>query len=273
MGLNIFKRHAEKVGRRLERRITELEEELDTVRSRMDVDAELVEKYFADKLSPDYAAAFEAPEPLITVCIATYNRADLLVERSIPSILNQTYRNLELIVVGDCCTDATSEKIKKFNDDRLRFINLAERGRYPSSPELRWMVAGSTPMNHGLELARGQFITHLDDDDEHMPDRLEKLLACALRERAELVWHPFHYEAPNGEWLVQEGDAFARTKVSTSSVFYHNWFRQIPWDLQAWRMREPGDWNRFRKFKYLNAKCVRYPEPLLRHYRERTQRA
>lgn len=271
MPWNPLKLFARKFSKPIERRVRNLADELDHIRSRLDLNERLVDSYFDTKLGQDFNSVFTVAEPLVSVCIATYNRAQLLTERSIPSILNQTYRNLELIVVGDCCTDNTAAEVAKISDPRLRFVNLAERGRYPATPELRWMVAGTVPINHALGLARGHFITHLDDDDEHLPDRLEKLVALAQRERAELVWHPFYSEDQRGRWEIERAERFQVNQVTTSSVLYHRWFRNISWDIEAWRFREPGDWNRFRKFKYLGAKCIRHPEPLLRHYRERTQ--
>ena len=56
--------------------------------------------------------------------------------------------------------------------------------------------------------------------------------------------------------------------MTTSSVFYRSWFRKIEWDVNAHMLLEPGDWNRFRRFKYLQPLMFRYPEPLLRHYPE-----
>ena len=51
-------------------------------------------------------------DPLVSVYVPTYNRADLLMERAVGSILAQTYRNFELIVVGDHCTDDTAERLE-----------------------------------------------------------------------------------------------------------------------------------------------------------------
>ena len=48
--------------------------------------------------------------------------------------------------------------------------------------------------------------------------------------------------------------------------------QQLPYDPKAYRYREPGDWNRYRKIKYLQARLRRYPEPLLRHYLEVNQK-
>lgn len=246
-------------------------EEIDTLKSRLDVPDQLFEQFQIDRASAEYQAAYTVEEPLVTVCIATYNRGQLLLERSVRSVLAQTYRNIELIVVGDCCTDDTAERMAAVRDPRLTFVNLPQRGNYPANPEWRWMVAGSTPMNEALSRARGHFITHLDDDDEFAPERIEVLLETIRRERADLVWHPFHAQNPGMEWELNESASFELGRVTTSSVFYHGWFRRIGWDINAYRMREPGDWNRFRKFRYLGAKLERDPRPLLRHYRERNQ--
>ncbi len=226
-----------------------------------------------DRQCPAYQAAFDEAEPLVTVCIATLNRRALLTERSIPSILAQTYRNIELIVVGDGCTDDTPQWVAAIDDPRLRFENLKERGRYPDDPHHRWMVAGAAATNRALSLARGSFVTHLDDDDEHDKFRIEKLLATICRERADLVYHPFRHEMPDGTWRINEADRFRAGKVTTSSIFYHRRLARIPWDVEAWRYLEPGDWNRLRKLRHLGIRSIRHPDTLLIHYRERNQKA
>src|SRR5688500_7116824 len=93
--------------------------------------------------SPEYQAAFDQPEPLVSICIGTYNRARLLRDRALRSSLAQTWSNIEIIVVGDCCTDETAELMAQVDDPRVRFVNLAKRGDYPEEPYLRWMVAGT----------------------------------------------------------------------------------------------------------------------------------
>jgi len=251
--------------------IQELRLELDTLKSRLDLPKELLDTFYSARNRPDYLSAYEKEEPLVTVCIATYNRSRLVTERSIPSVLNQTYRNIELLVIGDCCTDDTARLIEKIRDPRLQFINLPERGNYPEDPGYRWCVAGTVPMNHALLLAQGDFITHLDDDDEFAADRIEKLVTFIQQEKVDLVWHPFWRERPDGSWILKKAEEFAGGKVTTSSIFYHRWFAAIPWDIEAYRYREPGDWNRLRKFRYVGARIARYQEPLLRHYCERKQ--
>jgi hypothetical protein len=117
-------------------------------------------------------------------------------------------------------------------------------------------------------MARGDFITHLDDDDEYLPGRIAKLVRFAQATRAEFVWHPFYSEQEPGIWRVNHAEEFMFASVTTSAAFYHRWLVRIPWDINAWRYNEPGDWNRFRKLKYLGVRASRFDEPLLRHYRE-----
>jgi glycosyltransferase involved in cell wall biosynthesis len=253
--------------------IAELRYELDTLKAMLGVPRELLDRFHADRNSVEYLSVFEKVEPLVTVCIGTYNRGKLLTERAIPSVLNQTYRNIELLVIGDGCSDDTPRLVGEIRDPRLNFVNLPERGRYPGNPMLRWCVAGTVPANHALALAQGDFITHLDDDDEFVVDRIEKLVTFIRQEKADLVWHPFWYERRNGQWSIRKAEKFEGGKITTSSILYHRWFAAIPWDIEAYRYHEPGDWNRLRKFRYLGAQVARYPEPLLRHFCERNQKS
>jgi glycosyltransferase involved in cell wall biosynthesis len=251
--------------------LKKLEEAIDTTRSRQELPDRMFDAIDELRTSAHYAEAFCAPNPLVSVCIATYNRASLLVERSVRSVLSQTYHNMQLIVVGDGCTDETEKRMARIRDDRVIFVNLPKRGEYPEVPEWRWMVAGTVPVNHALTLASGQFITHLDDDDEFLPQRIEVLISFAQTNRCEFVWHPFYCESMRGRWELKQCLDFSAGNVTTSSVLYHAWLKCIPWDIHAYRYREPGDWNRFRKFKYLGVRAMRFSTPLLRHYREHNQ--
>ena len=110
--------------------------------------------------------------PLVSVIIATYNRSDILISRSVASVLNQTYKNLELIVVMDDCTDDTKKKLRAISDKRLKTYELNKGYQYPTGRQ-GWYVAGVPPMNKGLDLASGDLIAHLDDDDEFLHNHIE----------------------------------------------------------------------------------------------------
>lgn len=221
--------------------------------------------------TPAYQHAFDEQEPLVSICVATFNRARLVTERAIPSLLAQTYQNIEIIVVGDHCTDDTAERIARISDPRLRFENLAVPSRYPDDPARRWCVAGTIAGNRSIELASGTFITHLDDDDEHAPERVEKLVSFIQDTRADVVYHPFEFEDIDGNWHVNPADSFSYARVTTSSQLYHAALGAIKWDLNAAEYPEPGDWNRLRKIGFMGARTRRFPESLLKHYKERNQ--
>ena len=239
---------------------------LDTLKSSLEVPQQIIDDFF------DWKSRNPIPSrPLITVIVATYNRSRLLTERCIPSILGQTYGHFELIVVGDGCTDDTEELVSQIEDPRLKFRNLPERGQYPSDPRRRWMVAGTAPVNEALRLAQGDFITHLDDDDEYVLDRLEKLVKFTIDNQCDFVWHPFWREQDDGQWSINPAVEIAHGEITSGAVLYRGWFKKVPWKIDAYRLMEPGDWNRYRRIKYFDPVAMRYPEPLLRHYRERGQ--
>lgn len=99
--------------------------------------------------------------PLISVVIPTYNRQCTL-GRAIYSVLNQTYKKIELIVVDDASTDKTDLLIKSINDPRLSYIKLeANRG-------------ANHARNIGIERASGEYIAFQDSDDEWLAQKLEK---------------------------------------------------------------------------------------------------
>lgn len=103
----------------------------------------------------------EASKPTVSVVIATYNRSSLL-GRSIRSVLEQTYTDLELIVVDDASSDNTAEVVLRFSDRRIRYIRRDRNGSCPAA------------RNTGLIASTGKFVAFNDDDDEWSPDKLER---------------------------------------------------------------------------------------------------
>ena len=102
--------------------------------------------------------------PKVSVIIPTYNRAGLL-PRAVNSVLAQTYRDYEIIIVDDCSTDDTQDVIRRFADAHVRAFRHSENS------------TGANARNTGIANARGEYVAFLDDDDEYMPDALEGLVA------------------------------------------------------------------------------------------------
>ena len=110
-------------------------------------------------------------EPLVSVIIPTYNRGRLILD-SINSVLNQTYKNIELIVVDDCSTDNTEEILKSINDSRIKYVKLEKNS------------GACIARNKGIELSTGEFIAFNDSDDLWITTKLEKQLPpCIVRKR------------------------------------------------------------------------------------------
>ena len=105
----------------------------------------------------------ESYKPSVTVLLSVYN-SEKYVGIAIQSILDQTFRDFELIAVDDCSVDRSWEIVKKYADQDVRIKavrNLVNLG-------------GCLTLNVGLKLARGKYIARLDNDDWFFPDRLEK---------------------------------------------------------------------------------------------------
>ena len=100
-------------------------------------------------------------KPMVSVVMPTYNRANIL-HNSINSILNQTYKNFEFIIIDDGSIDNTKEIVSSYNDKRIRYYqNKTNKGI-------------SYSRNKGFNKARGKYIMIMDDDDISKADRMEK---------------------------------------------------------------------------------------------------
>lgn len=104
-----------------------------------------------------------AVRPLVSIVLPTFDREDT-IGAAIQSVRSQTYTNWELLVADDGSTDATSEVVAGFGDDRIRYLQL-ERGGVCRA------------RNAGLAAARGDYIAYLDSDNTWLPRFLEVMVA------------------------------------------------------------------------------------------------
>lgn len=113
-------------------------------------------------------------KPEVSVIIPTYN-SQAYIAQAIESVLEQTFKNWEIILVDDASTDSTLAIARSFSDSRIKIIsNQDNRGV-------------SYSRNRGLEIAQGEWIALLDSDDWYAPQRLAKLLLAAKQTNADLI--------------------------------------------------------------------------------------
>jgi len=127
--------------------------------------------------------------PLVSVIIPTYNRAHLL-GRAIESVLAQTFRDFELIVVDDGSTDCTGELLRSFGSS-VRSVVQLNRGV-------------SAARNHGIRVASGELLAFLDSDDEWLPDKLERQVRDFDPLRPWLISHTDEIWRRNGDPVRQK---------------------------------------------------------------------
>lgn len=118
--------------------------------------------------------------PLVSVIITTYNRKKLL-NRSIQSVLNQTYKNIELIVIDDNSSDGTDEFIKTYYPDIIYIKNKCN-------------IDAQKSRNIAITKAKGEFIATLDDDDYWLPEKIEVQMNFIKNYDVVGCLHSFNYQ-------------------------------------------------------------------------------
>lgn len=108
---------------------------------------------------------------LITVVIPTYNRA-LTIERAVKSVITQTYKNLEIIIVDDASTDNTCDILNKLEIENNIHIIKHEQN-----------MGGSVARNTGIYAAKGEYIAFLDSDDEWLPNKLSEQMKIIRKDK------------------------------------------------------------------------------------------
>ncbi len=141
---------------------------LRAIRARASLSREILRNAHADPIVEG--------DPLVSVVIATYNWSSVL-RYAIRSVLWQTHSNLELVVVGDGCTDDSEQVVASFGDERVRWRNLERNSG-----------SQAVPNNAGLEMAKGQFVAYQGHDDVWHPKHLATMVSHMQRRSADIAF-------------------------------------------------------------------------------------
>lgn len=127
-------------------------------------------------------------EELVSIIVPVHN-AGAYIEKTIETVKAQTYSQWELILVDDCSTDDSRQKIRSHIQENDRKIRLIEKTCNEGAARAR---------NTGIDAARGRYIAFLDADDIWMPDKLEKELAFMKEKQAAFVFTAYEFGDEEG---------------------------------------------------------------------------
>jgi len=165
--------------------------------------------------------------PLVSVILATFNRANYLRE-SINSVLGQSLKDLELVIVDDGSTDGTAELIKsEWSDSRIVYEYQKNQGF-------------SAARNQALTLARGEYLAFLDSDDKYFPDTLASHLEIYSKNKSvgltvggyEYIDEASHYLGERRPWLEGpgldlSGWLFNCYTVPSAAFLHRSWYERV----------------------------------------------
>lgn len=176
---------------------------------------------------------------LVSVVIPSYNR-EKTIKRAIISVLNQSYSNLEVIVVDDCSMDNTRLVVEEIEDPRVRYYVLPQNS------------GACAARNYGVEKANGKIIAFQDSDDLWHNDKLEKQLSFMIDNEFEFVTCGFNKISENKtiQMGLKEGtytqlevysNLLARNWISTQTIVCYKYcFQKIHFDIKLKRFQ---DWD------------------------------
>lgn len=148
-------------------------------------------------------------DDLVSIIMPSYNTADFISE-TIDSVLNQSYKNWELIIVDDCSTDNTDEIIKKYlSDQRIRYLKNEKNS------------GAAVSRNYALREAKGKWIAFLDSDDLWLPEKLELQVNF-------MKYHNYNFSYTSYEEVDENGNSLNRLvtgpkKITKQGMFAYCW--------------------------------------------------
>jgi len=149
-------------------------------------------------------------KPLVSVILTSYNRANY-IKKAISSVLNQSYKNFELIIVNDSSTDNTLNIISSYKDPRIRIINNEKNIGFVRS------------LNKAISFSKGQYIARIDDDDIWSGSRkLEKQIRFLENNLDYVLVGSGKIIIGKDKMLFPEKDKDIRKRIIIADLFVHS---------------------------------------------------
>jgi GT2 family glycosyltransferase len=174
------------------------------------------------------------PNPTVSIIISAYNRPQV-IPFAIKSVLASDFEDWETIVIGDGCNAETEEAVRAFTDQRIRFHNLPANTGHQSAPH-----------NKGVELARGEFVLFLNQDDMYFPDHITKRVAFMRTTGADVSWSPIlllqHSGLEKGPIDVEKDRLTLDGAVADGHFNSHSFIISSCWAVRRAICHEVGPW-------------------------------
>lgn len=191
------------------------------------------------------------------------------MKRSLPSAINQTYENLDILVVGDGTEQDTVDAMAKVTDPRVRFVNLPHYPDYPPDPKAYWAVGGVPPLNWGLDNAKGEWVTMVGDDDALMLHHVKELLIAAIEQDVDYIYgRSAVYGAGNTATDEVCYGVLGSWPPAVASMGNGLWKSSIKhrYDVNAWMKGLPCDWEFVTRLLEDGVKFGWYPKATYKYY-------
>lgn len=181
--------------------------------------------------------------PLVSVCIPMYN-VELYIEETITRLKQQTYPNIEIVIVDDHSTDKSYLLARQFVSERIHLYRNPKKG-------------GNAARNYAFQMSHGDYIKFLDADDCMTDELIEKQLKVLLESgtKSSLVYSPFKRLFSNGEIVMEERktcmdyapgiELLMAMRINSESNVIHSYLlsrelavRVGDWDENIWRLQD-----------------------------------
>ncbi|SEP90215.1 glycosyltransferase family 2 protein [Flavobacterium urocaniciphilum] len=151
---------------------------------------------------------------LVSIITPTFNSSNF-ISQTIQSVLNQTHKNWEMIIVDDCSSDDTFTIISNFAklDTRIKVFHLEQNS------------GAGVARNHAIQQAKGNFIAFLDADDLWKPEKLEKQINFMQTQNIPFTFS--FYETIDEDGTLRNETITTPSKISFKQLYYCNWIGNL----------------------------------------------
>jgi len=127
-------------------------------------------------------------------------------------------------------------------------------------------------MNKAIELSKGEWLCHQDDDDEFTPDHIEVLLNFAKKEKFEFVYGSALMERESDVWKEIGEFPIKPGKICHQAIMYNGALDFFKYNLYSWMLNEPGDANMWRRMQEAGVKIGFIKHIVAKHYLEKRKK-